>query len=208
MKLPFNRHGVYEAISFLKLITLPIILLVATGAFLYAYGGGLGGAGIGLLVGVLLGFTVDMLKRGLDQFSAGRRLRVTARRLLEQDARDVFRATWLYESLLASNSIDKEIKARIPPRFKLRYWTKLKNDNQFLLLAAEANFQDIFNAFFDIEEINDQIERAEKGDRQGYMFARGFYQAHIKQKSHADLLGYFIGRKGVESFESGLKKQN
>ena len=163
----------------------------------------------GLMFGVALGFSVDILKRSLEEIGKDRALKKTVQKILEQDAKDIYRTVWLYTSLLESDKVPSEVKEQvrkqIPPAFKLRYWKRIKENEDFLLvLGSDPWFNEVYGLFFDVEEINDQIERAQGADPRAYQFAQAFYQTLIESKNHEELLEKFVGEKGVKEFKEGL----
>lgn len=208
LKLNLNKKTKREVVEFLKAMIFPVALLVfilisfsftapssdaETAKTVFA-----------LVGGVVLGFTVEMLKRSLDQYITGRRLRKTAALLLERDAKEVFKNCVQYDKFLKNPNVPDSFKKSLPPPFRLRYWKKLKEDHSFLLLASDRYFHKVFSYFFQIEEINDQIERARDGDQQAYLFSHGFYKDLLEKQTYEEMLELFLGPAGVAAHRKTL----
>lgn len=189
----------------LILITTVVILLAIT---VRSQDESTRGAIYGLVFGIALGFGLDMFKRGFDEARANLKLRSTAKKMLEQDARSVYKQTWLYDGLINHPGVPEEVKSQIPPDYKLWYWNVIKRDKEFLSLASDEWFHDVFTNFFDVSEINEQIELAKRGDKQSYQFAMAMYKLFIEENSHVELLEKFIGMKGVDEFHNELEKKS
>src|ERR1700733_7153548 len=93
---------------------------------------------LGISLGVIMGFLVDLSKKTVDEVYSGRRLRRTVKKLLEKDAKGVFRLFEMYKGLVASKdqpNAPPGIENFLPPNMEMPYWLKLTQRNDFLDLA-------------------------------------------------------------------------
>lgn len=156
---------------------------------------------IGIVLGVVLGFTADITKRSFDEYQCKMRLRKSSLKLLENDAKGVYRTFWQYENMQKSKNLPFNAQSCLPPKLDLKYWSLLKNEKDFLLLASKPPFDKIFESIWELEKINDQIEKAHGGDKQAQSFAIAFYKATIQEKYHKKLLLFFMTLNEIEELE-------
>jgi hypothetical protein len=168
---------------------------------------------IGIVLGVVLGFTADIMKRSFDEYQCRMKLRNSSLKLLKNDAQGVYRTFWQYENMRKSPNLLFNAQSIIPPKLDLKYWSFLKKEKDFLLLASKPPFDQIFESIWELEKINDQIEKAQNGDNQARGFAIVFYNQTIDDKSHKKLLLLFMTLVEIEELEkkfneSSLKRNN
>jgi hypothetical protein len=156
---------------------------------------------LGIIFGIVLGFGADIAKRGYDDLVQEGRLKKAAMRLLTEDAKDVYRTMWLWEKALQSSQTPPGIASAVPPALNLKYWNKLKENNDFLMLAAEEPFTSIFKKMWDFEALNEQIMLANTGDRHASLFAKGFYQTSIDEGLHKKLLLFFMDEQEIKTLD-------
>lgn len=165
---------------------------------------------LGVMLGVALGFVADFLQKRLDEYQKVADLKRTALSLLKNDAEKIYSSMELLKSARenkdkAPKELQEVIEKGLPPSFELRYWKRLNQNNDFLLLGSEEPFKSIFNDLWDLEKINDQIEMAQKQDKQAYMFAMAMYNHSLEVRHHEKLLSRFMGIKDLEDFKQNLE---
>src|SRR5665648_356594 len=74
---------------------------------------------LGVMLGVALGFSADLIKRGLDEFIKTRKFKKISLRLLGADAENIYRTFWIWEWAQKSFQKPKDIKKLIPPMINL-----------------------------------------------------------------------------------------
>jgi hypothetical protein len=148
---------------------------------------------LGVMLGVVLGFSADLIKRGLDDFTKTQKLKKVSLRLLGEDAEGIYRLHWLWEwaRKYKSSQISEDIKKQIPPMINLNYWDILKHDKEFLLLGTDNPFNEIFKSMWNFESINSQIKLAEEGDKDAANLAVKLFEITVKEKYHKKLLLLF-----------------
>jgi len=156
---------------------------------------------LGVMLGVVLGFSADLIKRGFDDLAKMRRFKKISLRLLEEDAEDIYRLLWLYEWTQKSNQISKVIKKQIPPMINLNYWNVLKRDKEFLLLGVDEPLNDIFKYMWTFEKINSQIRLAEEGSEKAANIAIKLYKITIKEGYHKKLLLLFKTEQEIKELD-------
>jgi len=156
---------------------------------------------IGIVLGVVLGFTADIAKRSFDEYQCKMRLRKSSLKLLKNDAKGVYRTFWLYENMQKSKNLPFNAKSYLPLKLDLKYWSFLKNEKDFLILASKPPFDQLFESIWELEKINDQIEKAHGGDKQAQSFAIAFYKTAIQEKHHKKLLLFFMTLEEIEELE-------
>ena len=156
---------------------------------------------LGVMLGVVLGFSADLIKRGFDDLAKMRRFKKISLRLLEEDAEDIYRLLWLYEWAQKSNQISKVIKKQTPPMINLNYWNILKRDKEFLLLGIDEPFNDIFNYMWTFEKIISQIRLAEEGSEKAANIAIKLYKITIKEGFHKKLLLLFKTEQEIKELD-------
>lgn len=171
---------------------------------------------LGITLGVALGFIADILKRSLDDYNRRRILQKGAVALLKNDAENIYRSAENYISAVASvdtapqefrDEIRKAIEIQLPPPLELRYWDRLNQNNDFLLLGSTKLFNKIFNALWEMEKINQLISLAvAKQDKQAYMFAKAIYDTFLKERHHEKFLRQFMTSKELKEFKENWKK--
>jgi hypothetical protein len=168
---------------------------------------------IGIILGVVLGFTADIMKRSFDEYQCKMKLRKSSLKLLKNDAHGVYRTFWQYENMQKSINLPFNAESIIPPKLDLKYWSFLKKEKDFLLLASKPPFDQIFEAMWELEKINDQIEKAQSVDNQARGLAKAFYNQSINDKFHKKLLLLFMTLVEIEELEKkfnefSLKRNN
>ena len=161
---------------------------------------------IGVMLGVVLGFSADLIKRGFDDLTKTQRLRKISLKLLEQDADSTYRGIYLWGLFQKADNIPIEDKAHIPPEIDLKYWNFLKQDKEFLMLGANEPFNEIFNIMWDFEKINYQIELAKRGNKGAFQLAIGLYQITIKEGIHKKLLLMFKTEQEIKEIDEKYSK--
>lgn len=196
------RYWLPEA---LKVFAVPLILIIilffALPRFIDFRNQELARIVLAVMLGVLLGFTADLTKRGVDDLSNKHKIRKVAKRLLEEDARGIYRSVWLWDKLQKDSNIPANLKGSVPPKLDLQYWDIMRKNSEFLMLAADAPFDDIFKAMLEFEKINEQIRLAEGGKAEACQFARAFYLLSMQEKSHKKLLLLFKTEREIEDLD-------
>lgn len=170
---------------------------------------------LGVTLGVVMGFLVDLSKRTLDQFHSEARLRRTARKLLEQDAKSIYRTFELYKGLIASKdqpNAPPGVENFLPPTLEMRYWGKLTNRDDLLDLASEKPFDKWFKRFWELEKVNELIKSlrektAEDVDKAKYGVALAISRQIIRDNDHEKLLRLFLTKEEFESYKANWSKE-
>lgn len=161
---------------------------------------------LGVMLGVILGFTADLMKRGFDNLAETQRLRKIYLKLLEQDAESIYRNVYLWDLFQKQDNIAKKDKAHIPPEIDLKYWNLLKQDKEFLMLAANEPFNEIFYIMWDFEKINYEIELAKRGNKMAFQLAIALYQITVKDEIHKKLLLMFKTEQEIKKIDEKYPK--
>lgn len=158
---------------------------------------------LGVMLGVVLGFSADLIKRGLDDFTKTQKLKKVSLRLLGEDAEGIYRLHWLWEwaRKYKSSQISEDIKKQIPPMINLNYWDILKHDKEFLLLGTDNPFNEIFKSMWNFESINSQIKLAEEGDKDAANLAVKLFEITVKEKYHKKLLLLFKTEQEIKELD-------
>ena len=161
---------------------------------------------LGIMLGVILGFSADLIKRGIDDLTKTRRLSKISLKLLEQDAESIYREIYLWSLFQKASDIPVEAKAHIPPEINLKYWNFLRQDKEFLMLGANEPFNKIFYIMWDFEKINYQIELAKRGNKAAFQLAIGLYQLTVKDEIHKKLLLMFKTEQEIKEIDEKYSK--
>ena len=158
---------------------------------------------LGVMLGVVLGFSADLIKRGLDDFTKTQKLKKISLRLLGEDAEGIYRLHWLWEwaRKYKSSQISEDIKKQIPPMINLNYWDILKHDKEFLLLGTDNPFNEIFKSMWNFESINSQIKLAEEGDKDAANLSVKLFEITVKEKYHKKLLLLFKTEQEIKELD-------
>ena len=150
---------------------------------------------LAIMLGVILGFTADLIKRGLDDLNKLQKMRKISLRLLEEDAEDIYRivSVWHWES---SKKLDYK-----PPEFDLKYWNLLKQDKEFLMLGVDEPFNEIFKMMWNFEKIDYQIKLAKKENLKTYVGKLLPYRLIITKEAHRKLLLMFKTEQEIEEID-------
>ena len=158
---------------------------------------------LAVMLGITLGFSADLIKRGLDDFTKTQKLKKISLRLLGEDAEGIYRLHWLWEwaRKYKSSQISEDIKKQIPPMINLNYWDILKHDKEFLLLGTDNPFNEIFKSMWNFESINSQIKLAEEGDKDAANLAVKLFEITVKEKYHKKLLLLFKTEQEIKELD-------
>ncbi len=158
---------------------------------------------LAVMLGITLGFSADLIKRGLDDFTKTQKLKKISLRLLGEDAEGIYRLHWLWEwaRKYKSSQISEDIKKQIPPMINLNYWDILKHDKEFLLLGTDNPFNEIFKNMWNFESINSQIKLAEEGDKDATNLAIKLFDITVKEKYHKKLLLLFKTEQEIKELD-------
>ena len=167
---------------------------------------------LGIMLGVSLGFIADIIKRSLDDYSKKEILRKTALALLKDDAEKVYRSMQSIKEMRANvaaapKDIQEAIMRQLPPELELRYWKRLNQENDFLLLGSTEPFKTIFSELWEIEKINEQRALALTQNEQAYMFAMAMYNTSLEDNLHQNLLKNFMSEHELTKFVDGGWKE-
>jgi len=114
-------------------------------------------------------------------------------RLLEEDAKDIYRIVWLWNSSPKSDNI--------PPEFDLKYWNILKKDKEFLMLGVDEPFNEIFKMMWNFEKINYQIKLSKNEYFRTYLGKSKFYRLIVMKGAHKQLLLMFKTEQEIEEID-------
>ncbi len=85
----------YRILEILKAFAIPAILIIVTLSFILKFidvrNQEMSGVVLGVMLGVILGFAADLIKRGLDDLLKKQKLRKVSLKLLEEDAKGIYR---------------------------------------------------------------------------------------------------------------------
>jgi len=190
----YGENMKYWFLEILKAFAIPVILIIITIIvfikFIYINNQETSHIVLGIMLGVILGFTADLIKRGLDDLSKLHKMRKISLRLLEEDAEDIYRIIWLLESSPKSDYT--------PPEFDLKYWNLLKQDKEFLMLGVNEPFNEIFKMMWNFEKINYQIKLEKK---ENHLVRYLPYQLIISQEAHKKLLLMFKTEQEIKEID-------
>jgi len=200
----------YRILEILKAFAIPAILIIVTLSFILKFidvrNQEMSGVVLGVMLGVILGFAADLIKRGLDDLLKKQKLRKVSLKLLEEDAKGIYRTIWLCDRAMKDEKRLKEVQGHIlPSELNLKYWKNLKESNEFLMLGAEEPFDKIFEKMWNFEQINEQIALAKQGNQQAGAFARAFYKVATDEQFHKKLLLFFKSEKEIEEFRKHIE---
>ncbi len=110
---------------------------------------------LGIVLGTSLGFISEILRKSWDEFQKKSQIRRVAETLLAQDALSIYRTMESYKNFLAAPNLPKEINkdSLLPPEPEMEYWKTLSTDKDFILLAGEAPFDDLYQEMFNFEKL-------------------------------------------------------
>lgn len=162
----------------------------------------------GALVGVLLGFIAEIIRENFKDFQKENKDREIYLKLLKEDAKCAHYVLWAYKKFIQNPTISESEKNQIPPEFGLKYWTQLSKDQNFLKFGIETPFDKIFEIMWDLEKINDQTSKAEKGNRYAYRVAEEFYKIIIEKEKTLKLLLCFMKKEDITKMESEWPELN
>lgn len=195
----------YWMSDFFSSFWFPLLFIGIAGFLLYRVKPGPGGSSheiLGVALGVVLGFVSQVTISTYDQFRKDQQLKRAAIKLLQQDAEGIYRIMWLYDGLLKLKRPETAgVESSVPPRLKMQYWDKLKQDQNFLLLAQDRRFAHIFRQFWEFETINELIDKAQTGDTNATRMAISIYQLAVKENNHRDLLLLFLSQNEIDELD-------
>jgi len=170
---------------------------------------------LGISLGIFMGFLADLSKKSIDGLLRKNKFENLAFKLLKQDAEEIYRIFELYKGIIGSK--DKPgappgVENFLPPALGMKYWKKLTGRDEFLDLAAQSPFSEIFNDFWGYEKLNNLIELVKnesdkklvKGE---YMIALAISKEMIKTGEHEKFLKTFITEKEFVEFKEKLFKK-
>ena len=195
----------YWFLEILKAFAIPAILILLAVAFFKRFidinNQEISNVVLGVMLGVVLGFSADLIKRGLDDLTKMQKLKKISLRLLEQDADSAYRGIYIWGLFQKADNIPIEDKASIPPEIDLKYWNFLKRDKEFLMLGASEPFNKIFNIMWDFEKTNYLIELAKRGNKGAIQLAIALYNLNVKDGIHRKLLRMFKTEQEIEEID-------
>ncbi|MCK4309765.1 MAG: hypothetical protein KAW42_07295 [Candidatus Atribacteria bacterium] len=195
----------YWILEILKVFAVPailiLIIIVVLTRFIDITNQEISNVVLGVMLGVILGFSADLIKRGFDDLTKMQRFKKISLRLLEEDAEDIYRLLWLWEWSHKSNQIPEDVKKQTPPMIILNYWNILKQDKEFLLLGVNNPFNEIFKYMWNFEKINSQIRLAEGGDKEAANTAVILYEITVEERFHKKLLLIFKTEQEIKELD-------
>jgi hypothetical protein len=178
---------------------LPVVIVTISCLFcwrVFGYGNhDVSKSAIGIMLGVLLGFTADITKRSWDDFQQLRRIKKAARTLLRLDAQEIARTLEIYRRA------QRQMPNLAPLGLPLHNWERLQTDNSFLVLAAEKEFERAFAEFWEFEKINAQLEAGRTN------FAFVMTRSALDSENHKKLLRHFMSAEEANGFLDEVNKQ-
>lgn len=169
---------------------------------------------LGISLGVLMGFLADLSKRAFDERQKDKILRKTALKLLEQDAKNVYRVFEMYKAIVASKNqpgAPEGVENFLPPNFEMKYWERLSTRDEFLSLAADDSFSKIFKQCWEFEKIDNLLNsvketKEEKQQKNFYMLALAVSRQIIEDNDHEKFLKLFLGESDFAKYKESLRK--
>lgn len=203
-----------------KILVILVILLILLGLFLF-YFGKLGNSEsfnvvLGISLGIFAGFFADAAKKDWDIYQERKTFKKTVFKLLEQDAKSIFRTYEMWGDIrktIGKPGTPQGIENYLPPPLEMKYWDKLSQKDEFLLLAEDEKFENIFRRFWDFEKVARLIEEAGEGDKtdervkQAYMFAMAMSQQTLEDRSHESFLNFFLTPDDIETYKQNWRKR-
>jgi len=114
----------YWILEISKILAIPAIFILITIVILTRYidinNQEISNVVLGVMLGVILGFSADLIKRGIDDLTKTQRLKKISLKLLEQDAENIYRNICLWDLFQKQDNIPKEDKVHIPPEIDLK----------------------------------------------------------------------------------------
>ena len=170
---------------------------------------------LGISLGVLMGFLADISKRTFDEYQRNKILKATALKLLEQDAKSVYRTFDLYNGMIDSKNhpnAPEGVENFLPPNLEMKYWERLSTRDEFLSLAAEDSFSKIFKQFWEFEKLNNLLKSVqeigdEKRKKNQYMIALAVSKQILEDKDHEKFLKLFLSAQEFDNYKEGWKKR-
>jgi hypothetical protein len=206
----YGENMKYWILEILKILAIPAIFILIIIVILTRYidinNQEISNVVLGVMLGVILGFSADLIKRGIDDLTKTQRLKKISLKLLEQDAENIYGEIYLWDSFQKAGNIPMEAKAHIPPEIDLKYWNLLKRDKEFLMLGSNEPFNEIFNTMWNFEKINYQIELAKRGNKGAFQFSIGLYQLTVKEGLHKKLLLMFKTEQEIKEIDEKYSK--
>jgi len=193
------KYWKYWFLEILKAFAIPailiLIIIIVFTKFIYINNQETSYIILGIMLGVILGFTADLIKKILDDLSKLYKMRKISLRLLEEDAEDIYLivSAWYRES-------SKKLGSK-PPEFDLKYWNLLKKDKEFLMLGVNEPFNEIFKMMWNFEKINYQFKLAKMENLPTYLGKLLPYQLIIMQEAHRKLLLMFKTKQEIEEID-------
>ncbi len=195
----------YWILEILNAFTIPailiVIVIVVLTTFIDINNQEISQIVLALMLGVIFGFSADLIKQGLNDLTKMKKLRKMSLRLLEEDAEDIYLLLWLYEWAQKSNQISEDVEKQLPPMIDFKYWNFLKQDKEFLLLGVNEPFNTIFNNMWNFEKINSQIRLAERGNKEAAELAIRLYNITVEKGSHKRLLLLFKTEQEIKELD-------
>ncbi len=164
------------------------------------------GALVGTMVGVLIGFIAQPISDSIKHH----REKAVYLTLLKEDAKNAYQNVWVYQQVINSPTAPpgfiENFKRGIPAEFNLNYWNVLSKDKDFLKLANEEPFKEIFETMFILFNVNELTQKAAAGDGSSAQFVRAIYdQAIVKENMTKRLLLKFMSEDEITSLELDWK---
>lgn len=145
---------------------------------------------IGIALGVILGFVSQVTVNSFDEFRKDQQTKKAAWRILEHDAEAIYRDT-------SHPSKDHDV----PPHIDMPYWETLQKEPDFLVLARDDRFAEVFQDFWRLEEVNQAIDRANKGDKEAARVAETLYQDTVAHHARRELLQHFLSSEEIAALD-------
>jgi hypothetical protein len=89
----------------------------------------------------------------------------------------------------------------------MQYWEELKKDHNFLLLARDERFSEIFQDFFELEKVNELLDRARAGNNDAKRMGVAIYHEALRQQAHRTLLLRFITATQIDELDRKYKER-
>lgn len=192
--------------NFFKFFSIPIIFsIIIVGLLIFLTSKSVANFEIvfGIALGVVLGFIADIIKTAIERWTNHTKLVDESLKLLKEDAKEIYHTLKMYEAISTSPNMPEGTNLVIPFDLEMKYWTKLNERNDFLYLASEKPFDEIFKSFWGVERLQGFIKLARENENNPKHRVASIQACKIflEDKKHDKLLELLLSKKEIEEFK-------
>lgn len=143
----------------------PTIIIVVLTLFLFKKRNKISTDILGIVIGIILGFSANILQEGFLQLYEDRQTKIKYIKILKEEAINLFTMYIVWErATKAKNLFLPEATKKRIPEVDMPIWKRVKLSDDFLELTTEKPFDKIYSLFSYFETINSDIAKAKNGD--------------------------------------------